>query len=238
MSTRLALYDQVAEETASIVIRRYSTSFGLASRLLGLYSGLTGLASSPLSALMSYRGLFGYGLSSSNRSAASAPAYTRYGSSLPVVPQVTPIRVSQAQNQEALAALTRRAALVEASRLSSRVAYESYDQAAAIREELAERLDDEAAGLTLGTAAAIVPDPVYNALTALRAAVVRDITTRGADLARVSSVQLPATLPALVAAYKVYGDATRADDLVSRNRSLIRHPGFVPGGQSLEILVE
>ena len=33
--TRLALYDRVAEETASIVIRRYSTSFGLASRLLG-----------------------------------------------------------------------------------------------------------------------------------------------------------------------------------------------------------
>jgi phytoene synthase len=32
--TRLALYDGVAEETASIVIRRYSTSFGLASRLL------------------------------------------------------------------------------------------------------------------------------------------------------------------------------------------------------------
>ncbi len=35
MSERLALYDRVAEETASIVIRRYSTSFGLASRLLG-----------------------------------------------------------------------------------------------------------------------------------------------------------------------------------------------------------
>lgn len=35
MSERLPLYDRVAEETASIVIRRYSTSFGLASRLLG-----------------------------------------------------------------------------------------------------------------------------------------------------------------------------------------------------------
>ncbi len=34
MSTRALLYDRVAEETASIVIRRYSTSFGLASRLL------------------------------------------------------------------------------------------------------------------------------------------------------------------------------------------------------------
>ena len=32
---RPALYDRVAEETASIVIHRYSTSFGLASRLLG-----------------------------------------------------------------------------------------------------------------------------------------------------------------------------------------------------------
>ena len=36
MSTgRLSLYDRVAEETSSVVIRRYSTSFGLASRLLG-----------------------------------------------------------------------------------------------------------------------------------------------------------------------------------------------------------
>lgn len=32
----MTLYDQVAQETASIVIRRYSTSFGLASKLLGV----------------------------------------------------------------------------------------------------------------------------------------------------------------------------------------------------------
>ncbi len=35
MSERPARYDRVAEETASIVIRHYSTSFALASRLLG-----------------------------------------------------------------------------------------------------------------------------------------------------------------------------------------------------------
>lgn len=33
--SRTSLYDRVAEETSAIVIRRYSTSFGLASRLLG-----------------------------------------------------------------------------------------------------------------------------------------------------------------------------------------------------------
>lgn len=36
MSTRLKLYDRVAEDTASIVIRSYSTSFSAASRLLGV----------------------------------------------------------------------------------------------------------------------------------------------------------------------------------------------------------
>ena len=35
MSTRLKLYDRVAEDAASIVIRSYSTSFSAASRLLG-----------------------------------------------------------------------------------------------------------------------------------------------------------------------------------------------------------
>ena len=32
---RLELYDRVADEVAAVVIHRYSTSFGLASRLLG-----------------------------------------------------------------------------------------------------------------------------------------------------------------------------------------------------------
>lgn len=35
MSTRLTLYDRVADDAASLVIRRYSTSFSAASRLLG-----------------------------------------------------------------------------------------------------------------------------------------------------------------------------------------------------------
>ena len=35
MSDQISLYDSVAEETASMIIRRYSTSFSLASRLLG-----------------------------------------------------------------------------------------------------------------------------------------------------------------------------------------------------------
>jgi len=41
-------------------------------------------------------------------------------------------------------------------------------------------------------------------------------------------------MPAIVLAYRLYGDAERADEIVARNR--VRHPGFVPGGQPLEVL--
>mgnify|MGYP000977712715 CR=1 FL=1 len=38
----------------------------------------------------------------------------------------------------------------------------------------------------------------------------------------------PASVPALVAAHRLYGDAGRDAEIVGRNR--IRHPGRVPGG--------
>jgi prophage DNA circulation protein len=83
-----------------------------------------------------------------------------------------------------------------------------------------------------------VSEAVYQALVALRAALVRDITARSVDAPRLSSATLPATLPALVAAYRLLGDATRADELIERNSQVIRNPGFVPGGTALEIVVD
>jgi prophage DNA circulation protein len=77
-------------------------------------------------------------------------------------------------------------------------------------------------------------DAVYGALADLRGAVVRDIAARGADLARVVRYTPPETLPALVLAHRLYGDAARDGELVARNG--IAHPGFVPGGLELEVL--
>lgn len=77
-------------------------------------------------------------------------------------------------------------------------------------------------------------DSLYIALVDVRAAVVADINERAARLPVITSYTSPVTLPALVIAHQLYGDATRADDLVARNG--IRHPGFVPGGRELEVL--
>ncbi|MGE0487319.1 MAG: DNA circularization protein [Gammaproteobacteria bacterium] len=154
------------------------------------------------------------------------PLYT-FGSTLAPPPATTPSRVREGANQVALTHLVRQSAVIEATRASREVPFESYQEAAALREELAERLDTEML---------IADDQVYPALADLRVAMIRDITARGADLARVTTWRPPATLPALVVAHRLYGDAREEAAVLARNSRTVRHPGFVPGGQALEVL--
>lgn len=88
----------------------------------------------------------------------------------------------------------------------------------------------------LEAVAPVATDPVFAALSGLRLSVARDLTTRGGELPRVRRAELPASMPALAAAWRLYGDAARAEEMVARNR--IRHPGRVPGGTPLEVLSE
>jgi prophage DNA circulation protein len=44
----------------------------------------------------------------------------------------------------------------------------------------------------------------------------------------------PATEPSLVLAWRWYGDANRAAELVARNA--LRHPGFVPARAPLQVV--
>lgn len=81
---------------------------------------------------------------------------------------------------------------------------------------------------------ATVPDALYTELLDTRAALIEDVRARAADLPALRQITLGATLPAVVVAHQLYGDATRADELVQRNR--IAHPGAVPGGVTLEVL--
>lgn len=157
-------------------------------------------------------------------------AYRRlwlFGDDRSPVPTTTAARQQQSVNQTALTGLIQRTATIEACRASSNMSYASHDEAAALREELADQLD-----ALMETAA----DAVYAALVDLRVAVVKDITQRGADLARLVSYTPATTLPALVIAHALYEDATRDAEIVARNR--IRHPGFVPGGTALKVLTD
>jgi hypothetical protein len=99
------------------------------------------------------------------------------------------------------------------------------DDALAMRDAVLQGLD-----LVLDYA----PDATVGPLMDARLAVAADLTTRGGSLPRIAYVTLPATQPALLAAYTIYGDAGRDEELVARNQ--VRHPGRVPGGVPLEVL--
>ena len=66
----------------------------------------------------------------------------------------------------------------------------------------------------------------FEQLEAVRKAVYRHLTAVAAAGVRLVEVTPRSTEPALVLAYRRFGDASRAGEIVTRNR--IRHPGFVP----------
>lgn len=80
-----------------------------------------------------------------------------------------------------------------------------------------------------------LPTLALEALAELRAVAIQHLLARKADLPRVVTLTPPATMPALVLAYEIYGDSGRAFELAERNR--IRRPGFVPD-EPLEVIVD
>mgnify|MGYP001460010743 CR=1 FL=1 len=181
----------------------------LALKLIGLVQDLGSMAQKPLGAIELYRQLLAFGDDDST------------------VPTVTLSRIKQADNQTAVNSLVQRSALIAAVQQSGQVDYDSLDQALALRDELAAQIDrlSETAG-----------DTLYTALDRLRVALVQDIAVRGADLARLAWHTPLTTLPALVLAHRLYGDPARELDLIVRNG--IAHPGFVQGGDPLEVLID
>jgi prophage DNA circulation protein len=104
--------------------------------------------------------------------------------------------------------------------------FASYQEAVAARDEITGQIDRQ-----VETA----DDVLYPALRDLYAAVVTHVGALRPQLACGSVYTSRATLPALALAHRIYGDANREADLCARNH--VRHPGFVPGGVPLEILI-
>jgi prophage DNA circulation protein len=148
-----------------------------------------------------------------------------YGSEFLAVDETTPQREAEAGNQDAMTAFMRGVSTIEACRSAAKIPFGSYNQAVAVRDELAEQLD-----LLIDVA----NDISYNALVELRSAVTRHLTNASADLPRVISYTPATALPALVIAHQLYGNSKRDIDIIDRND--LRNPCIVGGGTELEVL--
>lgn len=213
-------------QAASLLSRNGSSLLALAS---SLESSAASQVSSPSSLASGLDGLV-YGLAETE-----APAETSLAAALSLASALTPSssdtstasRAQELTNANAIAVLARVSSLAAAAVACSEADFVCRDDAVATRDTLAAALD---------AAASTAPDSVYQALADLRVAVVRDVNANGANLASLTTYTSPATLPALVLAQRIYGDATRADEIVSRNK--VSRPGAVPGGTALEVLAD
>lgn len=126
-------------------------------------------------------------------------------------------------NDVSISRLCQRLALAHAAEVAAATSFEVADDALALRDRLVERLEAELdTDLPLG---------LYRQLATLRAKAWRDLTDRAATLPRLVTWQVPEVMPSLVIAHRLYGDATRADEIVQRNR--IQRPAMVPPGPIL-----
>lgn len=159
---------------------------------------------------------------------AMLASLSAFGTGTVLQPTNTPTRRRESSNDDALVELVRATAAIERARALSDMTFPDFNAAIAARDGVLQQLDS--------VADTTRNDQVYDALSSLRAVVVRDVAARGANLARVVTVTPPATLPALVLAYDLYDDASRDGELVARNRA--KHPGFMAGARPLEVSLD
>lgn len=134
-----------------------------------------------------------------------------------------------ATNQAAIVQLHRQAATIEAARVCVSIPYDSRDAAIAMRDQLV-------AALILIMQDPATDDDMYSALQDVRVAMSNHLVSTAGGLPQLIPFTPLTTLPALLLAQRIYGDARRHDELISRNN--IRHPGFVPGGAPLQVLAD
>jgi prophage DNA circulation protein len=148
-------------------------------------------------------------------------------SDLPAVSGSTVQAEQERANQSAFQALVRQASLGASARASVDLPLESAQDAAALRGEIADRIDAE---LLLAQ-----DDEAFSELQALLLAVVTDLDARAARLPTRRVYGVPALTCSLAVAYRLYGTLDGELDLVARNRPA--HPGFIPQGTAIEYLV-
>ena len=206
----LAMYQRSAMALANGARSLIATPATLAGNLRGLIANLLSLSRTSRSRY------------STAQSVASLPSTWS-----PVATTTTVSRTRQSANRESLAALVRQLAVIEAARSSADIDFATYDEAVATRNTLSNALNGEIRTTR--------NDALKTRLRLLNAAMVRDINLRGADLTKLSEITPATTLPALVVAHQILGDATRAKEILSRNPS-IKDPLAVPGGRALKVL--
>lgn len=180
----------------------------------------------------------GYGVSVDNNESP-------IGGALEDILVTTESRAREAANRLAFVNLVRAQALMAAMRAAIRIDYESLQQAREMQDILIKSLD--VLLLRLGDQSASNPyadygiyvdhRDLYGSLEDLRAVFAQSMREKGLSFATELVIEAPPdSTTALNLAYEQYKDLSRENDVYTRNKLTIKHPGFMIG--ELRVLSE
>lgn len=135
----------------------------------------------------------------------------------------TPSRQIQQGNQTALITLTRQLVLSNQAKAAVEVDFISTNAALKSRNDIVQGLDEQ---LFLA-----LDDNLFQSIKDLQTSLIRAIPRTGTS--ELITIIPPKTLPALVIVYSQFGTLDKEAELVDQNG--IEHPGFVPGGDPIQV---
>jgi prophage DNA circulation protein len=137
----------------------------------------------------------------------------------------TPSGAAKAANFYAVVKYTQKEGIGQAAQTVAESKYASYDDAVSAREQVTAQIDAQVER---------ADDVGFASQTELRASLVQAVPGPDSDLPHIEKITRGSDTPSIVLAYEVYGDATREQEIVDRNK--IKDPTYVPGGASIEVL--
>jgi prophage DNA circulation protein len=144
----------------------------------------------------------------------------------PFVDTTSAFYAQEQANTAAVNLLVQVSGVVAACQAAALVEYPSAQAAFSMRSCLSDALD---------TVTLLIDDEtLYAAITDLRAAVLLFLTETAAQLPNVQTYTPARTLPCLVVAHQVFGDATMEGQILAANH--VANPALVQGGAPLEVL--
>jgi len=141
----------------------------------------------------------------------------------------------QSNNLELVANVGQTSMLSNACGIAIRIEYTSQDQMLSTMQSVTDGLDNLID--RLGSQTDINDELLFQQVQKLRADFITSMLSKYSDLAKEYDYKVSNDVEnSLVLAFKKYGDIDRADDIFNRNRSQVRHPAFLPSGNTIRLL--
>lgn len=149
-----------------------------------------------------------------------------YGAADATIIGATPQRDQERTNKDAFDSLIQQAATARAVHSGAQVEFPSTVDATVVREQLADKIEE----ISLTT----TDDEVYKVFRDLNAQLIKTVPDSDIELPNIQTVELANSSNSILVAYETFENPDVELDLVERNK--IKHPGFIVGGTTLEVL--